>query len=102
MVRAISEVVRSADPASKTSAAPACARACKFNPLSKEFIMETIERRSERPATPVSSYGAGDTGPDPLYAAAAGLLSAADAAIQRALSHDSQAYLQSMRQEGGQ
>lgn len=64
--------------------------------------METLERRAERPAAPASSFNSDDTGPDPLHAVAADLLSAADAAVKRALSTNSQAYLNNIRQDGGQ
>jgi len=64
--------------------------------------METMERRSERPPAPGSPLGSDDTGPDPLHAVAANLLSAADAAVNHALSTNSEAYLTHMRQDGGQ
>ena len=64
--------------------------------------METLERRSERPAVQGNSFGTDDAGPDPLHAVAADLVNAADAAVKRALSTNSQAFLSNMRQEGGQ
>lgn len=64
--------------------------------------METMERRSERQAAPASSFAIDDSGPDPLHAVAANFLEAADAAVTKALSRDSQQFLTRMRQEGGQ
>jgi len=56
--------------------------------------------RSPDPTDPVSSRP--DQPPNPLHRAGDDLLSAADEALRRALSTDSEVFLRESRQEGGQ
>jgi hypothetical protein len=68
----------------------------------KEFIMELLERRTREMADADGQPTGDDNGTDALRADAERFLHAADNAVTHALSANSQAFVNQVRQSGGQ